>query len=68
MQVITKNIQPGAAKAFEKMAESHFTTSNTSFDLSSIMMMDGPTDFGKLDVAGRRMTTLKSLVPGVELK
>ena len=67
VQVITKNIEPGAAKAFEKMAESHFTTSNTSFDLSSIMM-PGPTNYGITDVAGRRMATLKSLAPGVKLK
>merc|ERR1712037_271723 len=30
--------------------------------------MFGATDYGKLDVAGKRMATIKSLVPGVELK
>ena len=42
-------------------------TIKTPFDLLSIMMY-GPDDFGVLDGAGERLTTIESLVPGVEIR
>ena len=67
VQVLTDNILPGYEHNFRKEEESSYTTSNTSFDISSIMML-GPTDFGKSSDTRGQMTTIQSLVPGVEIK
>ena len=67
VKVLTDNIIPSYSQNFDRKNESYLTTSNTSFDISSIMMF-GPTNWGKLDDAGGRMTTVQSLVPGVEIK
>ena len=68
VKVLTDNIIPSYSQNFDRKNESYLTTSNTSFDISSIMMF-GPTDFGKFDTSdGGQMTTIQSLVPGVEIK
>ena len=49
-------------RSFDMRSANHFTTSNTPFDFDSILM-SGPTDFGKSG-----MTTIQSLIPGVEIR
>ena len=67
VEILLDNLQSGFEKNFVKKDESVYTTSNTSFDASSIMMF-GPTDFGLLDSSGERKTVIQSLIPGVEIR
>ena len=67
VKILPENMQSGFEHNFNIRDESSYTTSNTTFDASSIMMF-GPTDFGILDWSGRRKTVIQSLIPGVEIR
>ena len=67
VEILFDNMKSGFEHNFNIKDESLYTTSNTSFDASSIMMF-GPTDFGLLDSSGERKTVIQSLIPGVEIR
>ena len=70
VEILLDNLQSGVEKNFVKKDESLYTTSNTSFDASSIMMF-GPTDFGIRDSSAESAewkTVIQSLIPGVEIR
>ena len=62
VKVLRENIMDKYQRSFDMRSANHFTTSNTPFDFDSILM-SGPTDFGKSG-----MTTIQSLIPGVEIR
>ena len=62
-----ENLQPGSEKNFHKKGTDLYSARDIAFDFDSVMMY-GPTDFGILDSAGKRKTTIQPLVPGVEIR
>ena len=67
VSILYPNIQPGDQHNFEKVTNDTYNTRNTPFDATSIMMY-GASGFGKFDRAGHRMTTIKPVEPGVEIR
>ena len=61
------NIALGLDHNFRKTSETIYTTSNTPFDVESVMMY-GPTYFGILDSRGERKTVIESRIPGTEIR
>ena len=64
--IVYGNIQPNALHNFRKVTKETLSTRNTPFDPSSLMML-GPNEFGIMDSNGR-MTTIKPVEPGVEIR
>ena len=64
--ILHSNIQPNAVHNFRKVTNETYSTRNTPFDPSSLMMY-GPKDFGIMDSNGRR-TTIEAVKPGVEIR
>ena len=67
VKILLENIEDGSERNFLKKGTDLYNTRNTPFDFESIMIY-GPTDYGSLDNAGQRMTTIQPLVPGVEIR
>jgi len=57
---------PGAQKNFNTKSADAYSTFGTPFDYDSLMMYN-PTDYGILDSAGNRQTTIEPLKPGVTI-
>ena len=67
VKILLENIEDGSERNFLKKGTDLYNTRNTPFDFESIMIY-GPTDYGSLDNAGHRRTTIQPLVPGVEIR
>ena len=67
VKILLENIEDGSERNFLKKGTDLYNTRNTPFDFESIMIY-GPTDYGRLDNAGQRRTTIQPLVPGVEIR
>ena len=67
VKVLEENLQTGSEKNFQKKGTDLYNARDVAFDFDSVMMY-GPTDFGILDIAGRRKTTIEPLVPGVKIR
>ena len=67
VKILLENIEEGSERNFLKKGTDLYNTRNTPFDFESIMIY-GPTDYGSLDNAGQRRTTIQPLVPGVEIR
>ena len=67
VKVMLENLEPGSEHNFLRKGTDLYGTKNTPFDYDSIMMY-GPTDFGMLDSAGQRMTTILPHVSGANIR
>lgn len=67
VEILFDNIQPGQEGNFKLKASDTHSSRRTPFDWRSIMMY-GPTDAGKLDITGKRTTTIRPLLAGVEIR
>ena len=67
VKILLQNIKDGSERNFLKKETDLYSTRDTPFDFDSIMIY-GPTDYGILDSAGQRMTTIQPLTPGVEIR
>ena len=67
VKILLENVQEGSERNFLKKGTDLYSTRDTPFDYESIMVY-GPTDYGILDSAGQRMTTIQPLMPGVEIR
>ena len=67
VKILHENIQDGSERNFLKKGTDLYRMRDTPFDFESIMIY-GPTDYGILDSAGRSMTTIQPLTPGVQIR
>ena len=67
VKILLQNIKAGSEKNFLKKETDLYSTRDTPFDFDSVMIY-GPTDYGILDSAGRSMTTIQPLTPGVQIR
>ena len=67
VQILLENVQDGSERNFLKKGTDLYSTRDTPFDYDSIMIY-GPTDYGILDTAGQRMTTIQPLTPGAVIR
>ena len=58
VEILVDNIQPGQEGNFKLKSLDTHSSRRTPFDWRSIMMY-GPTDAGKLDITGKRKTTIR---------
>ena len=67
VKILYENVEEGSERNFLKKRTDLYSSRDTPFDYESIMIY-GPTDYGILDSAGQRMTTIQPLMPGVEIR
>ena len=67
VKILLENLEPGNERSFLKKETDLYSTRETPFDFDSIMFY-GPTDYGILDSAGQRMTTIQPLMAGVDIR
>ena len=67
VKILLENVQEGSERNFLKKGTDLYSTRDTPFDYDSIMIY-GPTDYGRLDSAGQRMTTIQPIMPGIEIR
>ena len=67
VKILLENVQEGSERNFLKKGTDLYSTRDTPFDYDSIMIY-GPNDYGIVDSAGQRMTTIQPLMPGVEIR